>query len=510
MKENKYNIIQPLLFSIILAIGMLIGYSMNNSNDNKLLSKSSSINSAKSLEEVFKFLDSKYLYNTKIDNFVDKAMMSVVSELDPYSHYIPPTKVESVEERLEGHFIGIGIGSFVMNDTLFVLNVIDDSPAQKAGMKPMDRILQIGNVDISEKKRNVGEIKELIKKYKNKDLDLILLDREQNKKPITLRIESINNNTIDKHFMLSDSNVYLSISQFSNHTYRDFMQASENYLANEKIEKLIIDLRNNPGGYLQEVNKILDQFFTQSKLTLVKTVYKDGRQDLTKTSGRNFYNLKDVVVLINENSASGSEVLAGVLQDHDRGLIIGKQSFGKGLVQEQYNLNNGSALRLTIANYYLPSGRSIQKELDLDTFFVDSRSSHYENQDTFYSINKRRPMISGGGIYPDIAIEDSHFDELEYLFWKNDSIIIDWSIKYILSNTNLYRLSENEFIAEYQIEGDFSIFNRIDDFENIDQKLFHVFLKSRLAYILFGKNTEGKILSEYDPFIKEAVKQLNK
>lgn len=489
---------------------MLIGYRMNKSNDSHLLSKSSAVSSAKSIEQVFKFLDSRYLYKINTEQFVDKAMKSVVSELDPYSLYIPPSNVESVSDRLNGHFTGLGIGSYLMNDTLFVLNVIDDSPAQKAGIKSMDRILQIGNVDILGEKRNVGEIRDLIKEYKNKDLDLIVLDRKQNKIPITVRIESINNNTVDKHFMLPDSSVYLSISQFSDHTYRDFMQTVDNYLVNDKIDKLIIDLRNNPGGYLQEVNKILDQFFDESKLTLVKTVYKDGRQDLTKTSGRNFYNLENVVVLINEHSASGSEVLAGVLQDYDRGLIIGKQSFGKGLVQEQYNLKNGSALRLTIANYYLPSGRSIQKELDMDTLFVDSRSSHYAKQDTFYSINKKRALVSGGGIYPDIVIDNSAFDQLEYWFWKNDSIIIDWSLKYILSNSNLYDINISEFIGEYKIEGDLSVFEQISDFENIDQELFYVFLKSRLGFILFGKNVEGEILAAYDPFIKEATNQLKK
>ena len=259
---------------------------------------------------------------------------------------------------------------------------------------------------------------------------------------------------------------------------------------------------------MREVTKILDQFFETSKLTLVKTVHKDGREDVIKSSGRNFYTIKNITVLINGNSASGSEVLAGVLQDYDRAKIIGKQSFGKGLVQEQFKLDNGGALRLTIANYYLPTGRSIQKQLDLDTNFVDVFSSHYERKDTFYSLKNNKPLISGKGIIPDIKVDDGKFARLEYLFWERDSLFLSWSIDYIHTHPDLYTIDEKDFVSNYSVEVDTSFFNNELQKDISGSKLFQQFLKSRIGFILFGYDAESKIMSDYDPYMQKAIEEL--
>jgi len=431
-------------------------------------------------------------------------MNSVVGKLDPFSKYITKSNYQSVVEKVEGHFTGLGIGSLIVNDTLYVLNVVKNSPADIAGIKSMDRILQLGNVDIAGNKKNLDDVRNIIKEYSNKDLDIIILDRMGNKKPLTVKILKIENQSIDRTFNIADSTIYIRISQFSNHTYREFMKVLEENAKDEKISKLIIDLRNNPGGYLREVTKILDQFFETAKMPLVKTVYNDGRIDVIKTSGRIFYRVNDIIVLINSNSASGSEVLAGVLQDYDRGSIVGKQSFGKGLVQEQFKLRNGGALRLTIANYFLPTGRSIQKPLDLDTNFVDTRSSHYEKQDTFISLKNGKPLISGGGIYPDIVLKDSDFDRMEYKFWESDSLFLNWSIQYIKSHPELYEIEEEKFIDNYKLDVNYDDFGEVLNTED-NKELFDAFLKAKTGFILFGKNTEGKLLFQYDTFIKAAM-----
>ncbi len=508
MKESKYNITQPLLLAVILAVGMLVGYRLNDRGELSLIQKeyASKNASIKSINEVLNLIENKYLYKTNSTNFTDDVMSSIVDKLDPFSRYINSEKYNSVNDRLEGHFTGLGIESLFVADTLFVTNVLEGSPADKAGLKSMDRIVQLGNSVIVGKDRDVSEVRDIIKKYKGKDLDLVIVNRYGKKVPVTVNISNVERNSIDKNFLLKDSIVYLSISQFTKYTYRDFMKIIESYAKNDKLGKLIIDLRNNPGGYLREVTKILDQFFETSKLTMVKTIYKYGREDVLKTSGRNFYNIKDIVVLINENSASGSEVLAGVLQDYDRATIIGKQSFGKGLVQEQFKLDNGAALRLTIANYYLPTGRSIQKVLELDSNFVDLKSSHYEKKDTFYSMKKNRPLISGSGIYPDILVEDAEFNKINYLFWEKDSLFLSWGIEYIKKHPELLEMDKNAFLkSNIPLESDITDLKEKLHKDIKKTELFLTFLKSRIGFILFGYDTEGRIIADNDPYLNKAI-----
>jgi len=511
LEKKKYNIIEPLLLSVFLAAGMLIGYNLNPDKTKPLISRSADANTGKTgkIEEIIRFIDAKYLYKTNQDKFIDKALKSIIEELDPYSQYIPASKLTSVNNRLAGNFRGIGISSYMIDDTLVVLNVIKNTPAEKAGLHSLDKIIQIGNHYITGDTVNHAGIKKIISSFGENSFDIVIVDRNNKKRSATLKTEKIENNSVSSSYLLPDSTLYMKIEQFSNHTYREFMEDIEKYVVNDKISKLIIDLRNNPGGYLQEVTKMLDQFFDKSKLDLVTTVYHDGRQDKIKSSGRNFYKIDKIAVLINGNSASGSEVLAGVLQDYDRGVIIGNPSYGKGLVQEQYELNNGGALRLTIANYFLPTGRSIQKTLNLDSNYVNTVSSHYERQDTFYSINKHRPLLSGRGIYPDYFVNDTLFYKLQNILYRFDSTLFALAVDYLKNNKDLYKISENKFVNDYNVSLD-----SIEKFDTTDISLgdkdaFRYMLKSKISFILFGKNTEEKILNRKDPYIEEAVRKLN-
>ncbi len=496
------------MLSIILAAGMLIGYKLNNNNTKPLISGVKDLNNGKTgkIEEIIRFIDSKYLYKTNQEHFIDKALKSIFDELDPYSLYIPATKLSSVNDKLDGNFRGIGISSYIINDTLVVLHVLKNTPADKAGLKSLDRIIQIGNQYITGDSINHSEIVKLIHSFGEEPFDIVVLNRDNQKKVITVNAEKIENNSISSAYMLPDSSLYIKIEQFSNHTYREFMEDLERFAIKDKISKLIIDLRNNPGGYLQEVTKMLDQFFDKSKLDLVTTVYHDGRKDKIKTSGRNFYTISKIAVLINGGSASGSEVLAGVLQDYDRAIIVGNPSFGKGLVQEQYELSNGGALRLTIANYYLPTGRSIQKSLNLDSNYVNTLSSHYERQDTFYSINKHRPLISGRGIYPDYFVNDTMYYKIRDVFYRYDSLLFALAVDYIKNNTRLYDIKEETFLNEYNISLDsLPELERIN-FSIRNKEVYRYMLKSKIAFILYGRNAEEKVLNRKDPYIAEAIK----
>ena len=508
MEKIKYNVFQPLLLAIVLAAGMLIGYRLNEDNDITLIDKVEGHTPGQTgrVEEIIRFIENKYLYNTNTNKFIDKALNSIMEELDPYSIYVPPSKLEKVQNDLDANFTGLGISAYFYHDTLLVFHVLEDSPAAKGGIKPFDRILQIGNTDITGKEWNHKALAELLHKYKDKNVDIIVQSKEGDKRALTVGVKEINRNTVVSSYRPDSNTVYMKIDRFSNHTYREFMKKLEKYAKDNKIHNLIIDLRDNPGGYLREVTKILDQLFDKSKLDFVTTEYHDGRKDKIKSSGRNFYQIDNIIILINEHSASGSEVLAGVVQDLDRAVVIGKPSFGKGLVQEQYKLKNGGALRLTIANYYLPTGRSIQKQLDIDSAYVDISSSHYEKHDTFYSLFKHRPLLSGRGIYPDIIVNDTAWNKAWYTILSNDSLITDALIRYIHKHKDLFDMDMQSFVKEYNVDFDDEVFYSLP----LDTKDPYIaaLLKAKLAYILYGENAENMILQKHDPFIIKAKENL--
>ncbi len=509
MKGSKYDIIQPLLLSVVLAIGMFLGYKLSSGKSESFIKhypKDRGITG--NIEEVFRYIDAKYLYKTDVEKLRNKAVNSVIAELDMYSNYIPPKKLDYVNGRIQGNFVGIGISSYLRNDTLYILGVFEGSPAQKVGLQPMDKIVQIGNKTLGKELKGLSEIKSHFVENRGEEVDLLIVDRYDNKKTVRVSVDRVDSKSVDKDFLLPDSSVYISINQFTSHTYNEFMMALEKYVKNDTIESLVIDLRNNPGGLLQEVSKILDQFFTKSQFLLVKTVFKDGRSEEIKTTGRNFYSIKDIKVLINSNSASGSEILAGVLQDYDRGVIIGTNSFGKGLVQEQYNLRGGAALRLTTANYYLPTGRSIQKPVEVDSQFVDTKVNHYDKIDTFYSFENSRVLLSGNGIHPDIEVDDDEFRKVDYLFWVTDSLFVNWAINYINDNKDIFELSERQFIDNYEVNIDDNIKGKIENFDWYDSDMINTFLKAKIAEILYGSNAAAKIKLNVDPYIIRALRKI--
>lgn len=497
---------------MILAIGMLIGYNINFKHSTPLISSINENSTGKvgRVEEVIRFIESKYLYKTNQDNLIEKALQSVTSELDPFSLYIPPDKTADINNKLNGVYTGIGIESYILNDTLYVIRVMEDGPAMKAGIHSLDKIIQVGNYNLTGDSIDYSKVRKIISSFGSSPFDVVVQDANNVKKIMTIKTQKLDNKSLKSFYYSSDSILYTRIEHFSNHTYREFMQILEKNAINDKIKNLIIDVRDNPGGYLEEVTKILDQLFDRSKLDLVTTVYHDGRKDVIKSSGRNFYAIDKVIVLINENSASGSEVLAGVLQDYDRAVIIGKPSFGKGLVQEQFNMGNGGALRLTIANYYLPTGRSIQKELDLDTNYVNSLSSHYEKKDTFYSFYENRPLMSGGGIYPDYEVNDSLFQNFKSIYYKFDSVLMKIAVNYISQNKDLLKMPLNEFVENYKLN-----FNQIFlNWENNDSlpenDLKNILFKAKIAYILYGADAEQRILNQIDPNIEKAFEIIKK
>lgn len=492
-----------MLLSIILAAGMLIGYGIQDTSDFELIKVHENEEKLRPthIDNVMRLIESNYLFEPDYDEMTNKALNSISQSLDPFSAYIEPSEFYHVRDNLNASYTGMGIYSQDFKDSLVIIEILKNSPAQKAGLKTLEKILKINGKNLVG--WNNDQITQEFLKNKGKKLDLLISGRDFKKRIVSLKIDSVETQTVNRIFNFGNSTLYVGLSQFSNHTYRELLGIIEKNAQNKKIKNLIIDVRDNPGGYLQEVVKILDQLFSQSGLTLVETVYKDGRKDVLKTSGRNFYDIEKVTVIINEFSASGSEVLAGSLQDHDRALIIGKNSFGKGLVQDQYDLFNGGALRLTVANYFLPSGRSIQKDIKFPKTI--KKDQFYTGQDTFFSLIKRRPLYSGRGIEPDIIVNDSLFSKslslVENTSYKLYPVLID----YIFRNKVIMNSGKNDLKNDYNFLNDKVVSAFLEQYQLPDNRILTEIVKSKIAYLINGRALETEILLKSDPFVQRAL-----
>ena len=379
--------------------------------------------SGRQVEEIIRFLETKYVGDISSDELVEKAIKSIMEGLDPHTHYFPPDDVAELEEKTKGHYVGIGVEIMFIDDSLMVLYPKKNSPAEKAGIIPGDFIVGIDNIDIPGDSLKEEEVIDLIKGSKGSRLELRIKPMFENTiKTVELFREEIKVPSVIADYMLDSITAYIRVSRFSTNTYKEFMDSWERLATKENARHLVIDLRDNPGGYLREAVNILSQLFEEEGKILVYTEGKNHQRNEYKSTGKVFFPVENVTVLINHNSASASEIIAGCLQDQDRGLIIGTRSYGKGLVQEQYNLSNGGTLRLTVSKYYTPSGRLIQKAYT-NGAAVDTNE--------IFKTAAGRLVRAGGGIDPDIFVpEDINWHHPAIRRWMD--IISEYAIRHNL------------------------------------------------------------------------------
>jgi len=398
---RKYKIWEPLLLSLMTVIGMVAGAKFAGSGNQQQKPEAAFTNahySGRQVEEIIRFLETRYVGDVSTDALVEKAIASIMEGLDPHTHYFPPDKMVELEERTNGHYVGIGIEVAFMRDSLVVLYPKKDSPAEHAGIISGDYILAVNDQKIPDDSLDQKEILELIRGAKGSKVKLTI-------KPMLKSIihtvevtrEEIKVPSVVAGYMIDSTIAYIKILRFTNSTYREFMDHWERMSTQNHAEHLILDLRDNPGGYLKEAVNILSQIIEEEGKLLVYTEGKNQDRNEYRSTGKVFFPVGNVTVLINEASASASEIIAGCIQDQDRGLIIGTPTYGKGLVQEQFELSNGGILRMTVSKYYTPSGRSIQKAYD-STSAVDTN--------TIFKTSLGRPVYAGGGIVPDIEVKD--------------------------------------------------------------------------------------------------------
>jgi carboxyl-terminal processing protease len=414
MYENKRkDILYPIGLAVVLIAGILIGVKLNNTPDRKSLTV---YPRADKLTSVLEYVENQYVDTVSMSSLVETTIPTLLKHLDPHSVYIPASELREANEPLEGGFDGIGITFNMPSDTIVVISTIQGGPSEKVGILAGDRIVTINDSTVAGKKIDQNNIVKLLKGPNGTKVK-VGARREGVEELIVFEIirDKIPLYSVDISYMLNEKVGFIKISKFARTTYSEFLEAVSK-LQLLGMERLIIDLRGNTGGYLDAATNIANEFlpdgklivYTQGKARERQNIYSNSKGSCLKTP---------VAVLIDEFAASASEILAGALQDNDRGVIVGRRSFGKGLVQEQILFSDGSALRLTIARYYTPTGRSIQKSYSSgnDDYFMDinNRFLHGElqEQDSIqfadslkFITPKGRVVYGGGGIMPDYFV----------------------------------------------------------------------------------------------------------
>lgn len=493
---SSYRIKEPLWLALMVVIGILISAKFFPENKNTLFlktSESEELGQIGRVEELVRFIDNRYVEEVDDDALLEKAISSIFSDLDPHSAYIPADQLGDVSEEMQGSYHGIGITTTFRDDSLYIQNIMADSPAEEAGFKVGDRILTINKEQISGGEKDYEEIKPKLR-FKDDSEQEFLVDRGAQNVRILLNARELDNPSVDAAYLIDKDLLYVKLSRFSDEVYREFMHSIESFAENQNKLDLILDLRDNRGGYLPETVKILNQIFAERDRLLVYTEDRTKKRIEYKSKGNRFYNIDKVAILINNASASASEIIAGAIQDWDRGIILGQASFGKGLVQEQHPLSNGGAIRLTVARYYTPTGRSIQKPFK--TSVVE------QNSDTtaFYTMELRRKVQGTGGIVPDFEIEDDidNLDtECQYALYELDYLVAKhrWKLEDSISLSDKL----GQLILDLEFEADQSCKDALS------KHLHYTLLRNESGVLKMIKSK-----NDQDPLVIKAVEQIKR
>lgn len=520
-KTKKYL---PLWVGLALALGVLLGSKLNfHDRTEKIFATSSKKDK---LNRLIDYIDYEYVDKVNTDSIVDVTVNGILENLDPHSVYIPKSQYQHSADDMRGAFTGIGVSFYVYKDTIAVIRAIEGGPAAKAGIKGGDRILY------ADGKKLFGELveRDSISNYLKGEINSkVALDiyRPSEKKTFELKVrrKQVPLVSVDASYKLTDRLGYIKLNRFSETTYKEFDDALEK-LKDQGITKLVLDLRDNPGGYISTAERIVDEFLENGKLVLI-TKNKNGEINKTYATRRGDFEHGKLYVLINENSASASEIVAGALQDNDKGTIVGRRSFGKGLVQREMSLGDGSAVRLTIARYYTPTGRSIQRPYGNgnDTYYSDYEK-RYRNGELIhadsikvadslkYETPKGKVVYGGGGIIPDVFVpKDTSIAHETLLYVARSGFMSYFVFEYLEKNRDYFKgMTFEDFRNNFLIDDklaekfvEYAKFNEAQiDLSGYTEELKRT-LKANLAQQLYGPNEYEIIINETDPMIQKVM-----
>lgn len=528
MNPNKNNRYTPLFIAVAVVVGIVIGtFFANHFSGNRL----NIINSGSNrLNNLLHFIDDQYVDEVNIDSLVDKAIPQILSQLDPHSVYISAEDAQVAADDLKGSFSGVGIEFTIRQDTIHVQNVVKNGPAEKSGILAGDKIVSVDGKPFVGKQVTNEEAMHRLKGPKDTKVKIgVVRYGAKDIKYFTVTRGEIPQHSIAATYMLDETTGYVRIKNFGETTYAE-MLISLAKLSQQGFKNLVIDLRDNTGGILTSATQMVNEFLPKNKLIVYTQGRKSPRQEYL-SNGHGSYQDIPLVVLINEGSASAAEIFAGAIQDNDRGTIIGRRSFGKGLVQQQVEFPDHSLLRLTIARYYTPSGRCIQKPYKLgdETDYAQDMLTRYQHGEMFsqdsirhtgpqYHTGIGRVVYGGGGITPDIFIPEDTLGMTSY--YKRaamSGLILQFAFTYTDDNRlKLNNFTEMQQLADYLVKQ-----NTVEKFASYadkhglqrrnlmirkSHKLLEQYINSRIIYNMLDEEAWNEYLNLGDPAISAAKK----
>ena len=507
---------------VAVAAGVLLGSKLNFDDGNK---KIFATNSKKDkLNRLIDYIDYEYVDEVNTDSIVDVTVNGILENLDPHSVYIPADQYEENADDMRGNFVGIGVSFYPYNDSIAVIRAIEGGPAANAGILGGDRLLYADDKKLFGENIDRDSISKFLKGEINSKVKLTVFRKGEKKLlNFTLKRKRVPLVSVDAAYKLTDEMGYIKVNRFSETTYNEFKQALES-LEDEDLKTLVLDLRDNPGGYISAAERIVDEFLEDDKLVLI-TKNKSGDKNYSYATRRGDFEDRELYVLINENSASASEIVAGALQDNDRGTIVGRRSFGKGLVQREMALGDGSAIRLTIARYYTPTGRSIQRPYGNGngTYYSDYENRYHNGEmrsadsikvaDSLKFVTpKGKVVYGGGGIIPDVFVpKDTSVENETLQYFTRHGIMSYFVFEYLEANRedfNGMKLQDfsNNFEVDDALREDFISYSGLERAQiNISgyTEELKLALKANIAQQLFGPNAYEYFLNVGDPMIEK-------
>nr|WP_321221553.1 S41 family peptidase [uncultured Psychroserpens sp.] len=521
--QKKYI---PLIIGVAIAAGVFIGGKLNFTDTSDRLFTSNS--KKDKLNRLIDYIDYEYVDDVNTDSIVDVTVNGILDNLDPHSTYIPKSELERVTNNMKGDFVGLGVNFYTYNDTIAVIRTVKDGPSEKAGIKAGDRILMADGDSIFGKEWSNADIISKLKGEKGSKVKLSVYRKgEKNLLEFKVKRDIIPIESVDAAYMLTNNLGYIKINRFAESTYKEFKRALD-ALQEQGATQLALDLRDNPGGFLGIAEQIVDEFLEDDKLILF-TKNKTGKVEKSFATSKGDFEEGEIYILINENSASASEIVAGALQDNDKGTIVGRRSYGKGLVQREMALGDGSAVRLTVSRYYTPTGRSIQRPYDngkSSDYYNDYKkrlsSGEFEDAEQIkiadslkFTTPKGKIVYGGGGIIPDIFVPlntSAHNETINYLIRRE--YISNFVFEELDKDRSIYEnVTANDFVANFIVSDDvvvkFQNFVNFKERSNITFVAYHDqikrLIKSELAQQLYGSTIAEKIKNETDDMIEEVI-----
>ena len=528
MNENKKLIIfLPLIISISIVLGITVGTQFSN---RKYIS-----NNDRKLNTILNMVSDGYVDTIDVNKIIEQTIPHMLNNLDPHTVYIPAKDLTEVNNELDGSFSGIGISFFIMNDTVRIIEVLSGGPSEKAGLIAGDKIVSVNDTSFTGSKITNQEVFKKLRGIKGSSIKLGI-KRSSSDKVLSYDLirGDIPVNSIDAAYMVEKEIGYVKINKFARTTYDEFLQALVK-LKNEGAERYILDLRGNGGGFMEMAILMANEFLPENSLI----VYTQGREKKNNqqfwSDGNGSFQDVELAILIDEYSASASEILAGAIQDNDRGLIVGRRSFGKGLVQRQFELADSSAIRMTVSRYHTPSGRCIQKDYkkgsDAYSHDIYDRiiSGELSNKDSIkidttnvFQTVHRRKVYGGGGIIPDIFVpSDTSGITSYYINVSNAGLLQKYAYSYSEINREDFSKLEDykQFLrilpSNNNILNDFVSFAAENGvparwyYINMSKELIVTQIKALIARDIFGSEAFYPIYNKNDKMIQKAVKAIN-